>query len=93
MSLFEDILQEIKMLNIFLPITDKIVDTAASVARRASSRIAGEQDSIEVMENPVGLYWGLMDCSASFKLTILAKILPLLTNGLPKGPLLEVTVE
>ena len=36
------------------PITDMSVETAVSVALTASSKTDGEQDSMEVMENPSG---------------------------------------
>ncbi len=50
------------------------VDTAVSVAATASCSTDWEQDSMEVMENPIGWYLGLMARRASFSLPILAKM-------------------
>ena len=55
--------------------TDIRVETAVSVAATASWRMEAEQDSIEVMEKPMGLYFGLMEWRASFKRLILLKML------------------
>ena len=59
----------------FLPITDIIVKTAVSAAKTASSITEREQDSMEVIEKPMGWYLGLIACKASFKLAIFEKIL------------------
>ncbi len=45
----------------YIPMTDIRVDTAVSVAQTASWRIEAEHDSIEVIEKPMGLYFGLME--------------------------------
>jgi hypothetical protein len=58
-----------------VPMTDMRVETAVSVANIASWSMEGEQDSIEVMENPMGWYLGLMACNASLSWPILAKML------------------
>ena len=58
-----------------LPMTDIRVETAVSVALTASWRIDAEHDSIEVIEKPMGLYLGLIECRASFKRLILLKML------------------
>ena len=55
--------------------TDIRVETAVSVALTASWRIEAEQDSIEVIEKPMGLYLGLIECRASFRRLILLKML------------------
>ena len=47
---FREIIQNIKV----LPITDIIVKTAVSAAKTASSITEREQDSMEVMEKPMG---------------------------------------
>ena len=58
-----------------IPITDIIVNTAVSAAKTASCNTDGEQESIEVIEKPIGWYLGLMACNASFKLAIFEKML------------------
>ena len=57
------------------PITDMRVDTAVSVATMASCKMEEEQDSMEVMEKPMGLYFGLMEWRASLRRLILLKML------------------
>ena len=42
----------------------------------ASCKTDGEQDSTEVIENPMGWYLGLIACSASFKREILKLLTP-----------------
>jgi hypothetical protein len=51
------------------------VETAVSVAEMASLRMVGEQDCMEVIENPMGLYLGLTSRKASFNRLILLKML------------------
>lgn len=54
--------------------TDIRVEMAVSVAMVASWRTDFEHDSIDVMENPMGLYCGLIAFRASLSLLILVKI-------------------
>ena len=61
-------------LQFYIPITDIIVNTAVSAADTASCNTEGEQDSMEVIEKPIGWYLGLIACNASFKLAIFEKI-------------------
>lgn len=61
------------------------VDTAVSVAEIASLRMDGEQDWMEVMENPIGLYFGLTSLRASFSLLILLKMLASSTTFIMGG--------
>ena len=51
------------------------MNTAVSAADTASCNTEGEQDSMEVIEKPIGWYLGLIACNASFKLAIFEKIL------------------
>ena len=41
-------------LQFYIPITDIIVNTAVSAADTASCNTEGEQDSMEVIEKPIG---------------------------------------
>ena len=50
------------------------MNTAVSAADTASCNTEGEQDSMEVIEKPIGWYLGLIACNASFKLAIFEKI-------------------
>ena len=47
--------------SVFSPMTDIRVEMAVSVAMVASWRTDFEHDSIDVMENPMGLYWCCTD--------------------------------
>ena len=69
--------------------TDIRVEMAVSVANVASWSTEGEHDSIDVMENPMGLYRGLMAFKASLSLLILVKIV----SGVAAAPGVELDVE
>lgn len=71
--------------------TDMRVETAVSVAVTASCKMEDEHDSMEVMENPIGLYFGLIEWSASFSRLILLKMLSTVRTLLPLP--LQFTLE
>ncbi len=73
--------------------TDMRVETAVSVAVTASCKMEEEHDSMEVMENPIGLYFGLIEWSASFSRLILLKMLSTVRTLLPLPLPLQLTLE